>query len=278
MKQFPNIISKLFYEPLMITPQKHAAICQVVERHMATGKPKASFDDEHGTGTADDDRPDELDYQQFGAVAVIPVHGVIEKHMVQMASAAPGCDLDTLCAMIDVAEMDPTVEKLLFDFRTPGGSVIGVPEAARKILRCSKETVGFFDDECCSGGVYLASQCQRLYGTASGMFGSIGVWSAYMDVSRQMAMQGETIQAFSAGKFKLMGAYWKTLTPEESGIIQARIDKLWAGFKTAVCAVRSCTDDAMGNGLVFDGEEAAARGLTDGVVESIDDILRDMVE
>jgi signal peptide peptidase SppA len=275
MKHFPNIISKLFYEPLMITPQKHAAICQVLaDRQSGKAQGARVMDDDDD----DDGRPDELDYQQYGNCAVIPVHGVIEKHMKQMASAAPGCDLDTLNAMIDVAEMDGSVEKIIFDFRTPGGSVTGVPETARKILGCDKETVAFTDSECNSGGMYLASQCGKFYATGSSRVGSIGVWSAHLDLSRQMANDGENMQAISAGKYKLMGAYWKPLSSEETAILQGQIDKIWAGFKAAVCQVRSCTEDAMGNGLIFDGEEAAERGLTDGVVESLDDILDEMVE
>jgi enoyl-CoA hydratase/carnithine racemase len=33
----------------------------------------------------------------------------------------------------------------------------------------------------------------------------------------------------------------------------------------------------MGNGLVFDGEEAMDRGLIDGVVEDMEEILENMV-
>jgi ClpP class serine protease len=92
-----------------------------------------------------------------------------------------------------------------------------------------------------------------------------------------MAMEGENMQAISAGQHKLMGAYWKPLTGEETAIIQAGVDKIWAQFKTAVCAVRACSEESMGNGLIFDGEEACDRGLIDGVVESMEDILNELV-
>jgi protease-4 len=259
----------------MITPQKHAAICQVVEAHLrgvAAATPYQARE-----AKPDDEDPDQKDYEQYGDVAVIPVHGVIEKHLQQMASAAPGCDLDTLNGMIDVAEMDESVGKIIFDFRTPGGSVVGVPESARKILRCEKETIAFTDSECCSGGMYLASQCQKFYATGSAYLGSIGVWCAYLDLSRQMAMEGENMQAISAGKHKLMGAYWKPLTADETALIQRDIDKIWGQFKTAVCAVRSCSEEGMGNGLVFDGEEACDRGLIDGDLEDMEDILNEFV-
>lgn len=271
MKQFPNIIAKLFYEPVVITPQKHMAICQVIEAHM--GKGSVVMDDDGDDDSGDDD----LNYQQFGSIAVIPVHGVIEKHMKKMASAAPGCDLDILNAMIDVAEMDPSVEKLLFDFRTPGGSVTGMQESGRKIFRCSKETIGFTDSECCSGGMWLASQCNKFYSTSSARVGSIGVWCAYLDISRQMQNEGENMQAISAGKHKLIGAYWKPLAAEEKDIIQKGVDKIYTQFKDAVNSRRQLSEDDMGAGLIFDGDEAAQRGLTDGIAEDMDEILNDLV-
>ncbi len=275
MKQFPRIISKLLYEPVVITPNKHAAICQVVEAHMASNKPKLMDDDD---GDGDYEADDDLNYRQVGNTAIIPIHGVIGKHLRQMASAAPGCDLDDLDGLIDIAEEDSSVERVIYDFRTPGGSVTGIPESARKILRSSKETIAFTDDECCSGGMWLASQCQKLYCTASATLGSVGVWCAYMDYSRQMANDGENMQAISAGKYKLLGAYWKTLSDEEKSILQKGVDKIYAQFKSAVSEVRNVSEMDMGNGLVFDGEEACERGLADGTVEGIEDILQQLVE
>lgn len=271
MKAFPSIITKLFYEPVLITPAKHSAIWQVVSAHMA-GQPIVS---QMQSGEGDDESSE--DYRQVEDIAIIPVHGVIGRHLEKMASASPGCDLELLDGMIDTAEYDSSVSRVVYDFRTPGGAANGVPETAAKILRSSKETIGFFDQECDSGGAWLASQCKRLYGTASGSFGSIGVWCAYLDISRQMLNDGENMQAISAGKYKLMGAYWKALTDEEKGILQAKIDKIYSNFKTAMNSVRQCSEENMGNGLIFDGEEAAARGLTDGVVESLDELLDDLL-
>lgn len=265
MKAFPTIISKLLYEPLLITPTKHAAIWQVVEAHMA-GNLQTTIE-------PDDDEDDSSDYRQIDDKAIIPVHGVIGRHLEKMASAAPGCDLDLLDDMIETAEYDSSVSTVIYDFRTPGGEANGVPETAAKIARSAKQTIGFFDQECCSGGVYLASQCKKLYGTGSAAFGSIGVWCAYPEISRQMQNAGVSVQTFSAGKYKLMGAYWKPLTEEEGKIIQAQVDKIYGKFKVAVNAVRPCSEDSMGNGLVFDGEAAAERGLIDGVVEDLDEVL-----
>jgi len=277
MKQFPHIISKLFYEPLIITPQKHQAICSVVEAHMASPSPMKIMDAEPD----DDDPPDGFDenYQQIGSTVILRLDGVIGKHLKKMASASPGCDLDLVNAMIDTAQFDDSVKRIIFDFRSPGGSVTGVPETARKIFNVrDKETVAFTDSECCSGALWLASQCQKFYSTGSASIGSVGVWCAYLDYSRAMQNDGVNMQAFSAGKFKLLGAYWKPMTDEEKSIVQKSVQRTYEQFMQAMSSHRAVSEENFGNGLCFDGDEAAQLGFTDGLVEDMDEILERMVE
>ena len=265
MKHYPHIISKLFYEPVLITPQKHAALVQVVEAHM-TG---------HLSPTTEDNPKDyECDVFELGNTVVIPVHGIIDNHIPDSPSGGSGCDLSKLRGMLSVAEADDNISRIVLDFRTPGGSVVGVAETAKKILNITdKETIAFTDDECCSAGLWLASQCQKFYSTSSAQIGSVGVWCAFLDVSRQMENDGVKVEAFSAGKYKLMGASWKPLSADEKKIIQASIDKTYAQFKSAVNEQRAVADEHCGNGLIFDGEEAAQIGFTDGIVDCLEDIL-----
>ena len=227
---------------------------------------------------SDDDDGDES--TQVGKTEIIPVHGTIGQHLGTMDMlSGDGCDLDDVNAMIDVARADPSVERIIFDFRSPGGTVTGVPECGRKILSITdKETIAFTDSECCSGALWLAAQCQKFYATPSSSIGSVGVWCAYLDISRQMQNDGENMQAFFAGKYKLMGAYWKPLTDDEGALIQKGVDKIYANFKAAMQSFRTVDDANFGNGLCFDGEEAAQLGFTDGTVESLDELVEGDVE
>lgn len=271
MKRYPHIISKLFFEPLLLTPEKHRAICRALQSHL-DGGPRFMPD------PMDDEKPDP-EYKMVQGVSIIPVYGILGKHLEPLEMSSGGCDLDDIATMIDVAEKNPKVERIIFDFRTPGGTVVGVPETARKIYSIDgKETIAFTDSECCSAGLWLASQCRKFYATASSRIGSVGVWTAYLDLSRQMQNEGANMQSFSAGEHKLMGAYWKPLTDDEKEIIQARVDKIYSEFIAAVNVFRSVSPENLGTGLVYDGIEATQIGFTDGVVESIDDILDGFVE
>lgn len=265
MKHFPNIIAKLFYEPVLITPQKHAAIVQVVEAHM-TG---------HLARTETERANDyESDVFTVGNAVVIPVHGVIDQHIPDSPSGGGGCDVSRLRKQLTIAAEDDSIQRVVLDFRTPGGSVTGVAETASRILNITdKETIAFTDDQCCSAGLWLASQCQKFYTTGSAQVGSVGVWCAYLDMSRKMANEGVKVEAFSAGKYKLLGASWKPMTDDEKEIVQGKIDRIYSQFKSAMNEQRQVADKNFGNGLVFDGEQAAELGFTDGLVDSLEDLL-----
>lgn len=271
MKQYPHCINELFYKPLVITQTRHAALCKILEARMKVDMPPPIQIE------PDDDDVPQPDWETFGKKAVIPVHGVLVSHASDIPASSCGCGLDVVRDMTNVAQADSLVDTIIYHFKTPGGSVTGLPEAGRMIANIrDKKTVAFTDAECCSGGVWLATQCQYFYTTGSASVGSIGVWCAYLDMSRAMENEGLNMQAISAGKFKLLGAYWRSLTDEEKSMIQADVDKIYGQFTEAVNLNREVNSEFM-QGQIFDGEEACRIGLCDGMVDSMDDMM-DMLD
>ena len=269
MKSYSHIISRLFNEPLLVTPARHAAICQIVESRLASVLVSSGEDDSESEDT---------DVQQVGETCIIPVHGTIVPHASDLAMSECGCPLEELNAKIDMAEHDGNIVRMVFDFRTPGGTVTGVPETARKILYSRKETIAFTSSECCSGGLWLAAQCQKFYATPSSSVGSVGVYCMSLDLSKAMKRDGVKVNAISAGKYKLLGASFKPLADDEREILQAGVDRIYEQFKLAMTSQRAVSDENFGSGLCFDGEQAAEIGFTDGCVESLEEILENLVE
>ena len=274
MKSYSHLISRLYNEPLLITPQRHAALCHMLELRLAqmdTQMPSQRA----RTG---DEIPEDDDLEQRGATAIIPVHGTIVMHASELAQSECGCVLEDLNSMIDAAENDPAIERVIYDFRTPGGGVTGVPETGRKILHSRKETIAFTSSECASGGIWLAAQCQRFYATQSSRIGSVGVYCLCLDLTSAMKKDGVKVNAISAGKYKLLGASFKPMTDDERAILQAGVNKTYAQFKEAMESHRVVSDEHFGSGRVFDGDEAAELGFTDGTIESMDELLENLVE
>src|SRR6266705_5513690 len=104
MKRFPNCVHKLFYEPLIITPTRHAALCKVLEARMAGDMPSMLMPGE------EPDQDDKPAMQTVRADAIIPVHGVLTCHADDIPASTCGCGCDVVSEMIKVAEADDAIE------------------------------------------------------------------------------------------------------------------------------------------------------------------------
>lgn len=262
MKDYPRIAGKLYDEPWMISPSRWNAMHRQFQ---------SAISGEQGGVVVEKEKHDDGIFAEEGT-AIIRVHGIIGKHLSMIESMCGGYDLNALNEAIDSVESDASIKRVIFSFNTPGGTSTGVPETARKILGMSKQTVGFTDGESCSAGYWLMSQCGSCFATESSRTGSIGVWLARLDLTRQMEVEGVKIHSASAGRFKLDGAYWQPISEGEMARMKASVEKLHTQFKLAVNNHRSISPEIM-EGQIFDGEEAFAAGLIDGVVDDITDII-----
>lgn len=265
--KIPHIISKVYGEPWAILPDTHRAIQLAVEAKLKGQSQEITIQQE-----SDDE---EFDCQPRQGVLIIPVHGIIGKHLNPLETMCGGCDLDMICDQIYTASEDDSIEVVGFDFRSPGGVVTGVSEAASEIKALSevgKTTFAFTDSMCCSAAYWMASQCGSIFTTKSAMLGSVGVRSYYEDWSRWMANVGIKPEPFTSGKFKDTGASYKPMTDEERSMLQSRVDKLGAEFREAVSAERDIKPECM-EAQVFFGTESAANGYADAVVKCIEEAI-----
>lgn len=262
MKAYPHIISKVYEQPWLITPVKHRAIQKLIAARLDGG----------GMTEPEDSDDEEPQMAMDGNTAIIPVFGIIGKHLSMLETMCGGCDLDTVGDMFDAAMVDSNVRRIVLNFRSPGGTVTGVPEMARKIANANKETIAFTDTLCCSGALWLASQCSKFYCTESSDVGSVGVYSVFLDETAALEKEGVKVNAISAGAFKLTGANFKPMTTDERAMLQAGVDKIYAQFKAAVTRNRVIDDEYL-QGQVYDGEDAVKYGFCDGIVEDIADVL-----
>lgn len=266
---YPHIVAKVYAGIWGIVPERHHAICSVLEARLAgqsaeMPSQKARYEDE-------DDAP----YRRIQGAAVIPVYGVIGKHLGLIEKMCGGCDLDDISDAIEFAEDDDAVDRVVFDINSPGGIVTGTPEVAKQIAEMKKPTAAFGDELIASCAYWLASQCDSIHTTESMRIGSVGVYSIYLDETRAMEMDGVKVNAIVAGKFKLMGASFKGMTDKEREILQADVDRCRDWFRGDVSSRREI-DIAQMEGQLFDGRRAVENGYSDGIMGSIFDVLDSM--
>ena len=272
MKNYPHICAKVFREPWIITKEKLDAIVAILITHIEASAGDPREDEPKTAEPKKDEKAKEDPFIIEDGTAIIPVHGIIGKHLSRLEMMSGGADLDLINALTDAAQANPEVNRILYDFRSPGGTVTGVPEMGRKMYNSKKKTVAFTDSEANSGALWLATQAHEFYSTSSARVGSIGVWTASMDYSRMLENEGIRVNAISAGKYKLLGAYWKPMTDDERAVLQAKVDGIHSEFKDAVLSRREIDAKYM-EGQIFDGIEAINIGLVDGLVDDIAELF-----
>lgn len=271
MKTYAHLFAKLFAQPLML----HAPVRQSFENALLARMQGDSIPvalpaaDTGEIGAKIKDRKREYRmasiYATYGNVAVVKIHGVIDKVISDFdMECYGGCDLQDIDNALAQAANDPRITHVVLDIHSPGGSVVGVKETAARIaaLRATKEVHAYVAGMACSAGYYLASQADIISAGESAVVGSIGVYIAVLDASRWYAEEGLEVQVLKAGEYKTMGAQWRALTDKEREYLQASVDACYADFKAAVTALRS-VDDATMQGQWMSAQAGREQGLVD---------------
>lgn len=115
-----------------------------------------------------------VEYETVKNVAIIHVDGGMYKR--DMSGACMNvASYDQITKARIKAEEDASVDTILFNVDTPGGSVAGVDEMGEGIYTSKKKTVTIFSNMGASGGIWGFTTADEVYATETTRLGSIGV-------------------------------------------------------------------------------------------------------
>lgn len=206
-----------------------------------------------------------------GMVGVLPVRGVIVQHE---ADAWFGdVSTDWMSRGLDELQANPQVSAILMDIASPGGVVFGVEELADKIRgyreNGGKPVYALANAFAASAAYWLASQADKLFVTPSGQVGSVGVWSAHVDVSKMEENMGIKTTLVSAGKYKVEGHPFAPLDEEARARMQEEVDQYYQRFLSGVALGRQVKPAVVksdyGEGRMLLAAEAMKAGMVDGI-------------
>jgi signal peptide peptidase SppA len=251
------LLHAIHYQPWLITPEAHAAMCR------AAGNLGLFTDPPQPTS------PPALLTVERG-VGIVTIHGALMKRPDFFSRLLLGAtDMEDVGAALVAARDRQDVQAVFLDVDSPGGTVNGTPELAALVADVSKAkyTYAFTDGQMCSAAYWIASQSDAVFATPSARVGSIGVLLPMLDESKAFEQAGVKVELFAAGKYKSVGVPGVSLTDEQRAWLQADIDEIYADFKAAVLARgRRITPDVM-EGQCFSGRKASYNSLTSGVVQ-----------
>lgn len=268
MTKLSRVLQFAFAQRWALEDRFHAKLFEVLEKHADGGA--GLLKDLRATAAGETTKRAGPNVDK--GVAVIPIHGVIAQRAsaVDDICADAGTSVEHIRRDLQAALTNPDVQAIVLDVDSPGGSVGGLADLAAEIrdARARKPIMAHTDAMMASAAYWLASQASRVYATRDADVGSIGVIASFLDNHRNLAERGlDPIVVKSVpgkGHVQSSGAFGDSQRAD----LQREIDHFHAMFVADVAAGRGKTADeakAMGDGRVYIGSEAHARGFTDGV-------------
>ena len=206
-------------------------------------------------------------------LAVIPIKGVIGCGISEIDKMTGSCDVEDIEEMLEDAERDDNIKVIIFDVDSPGGTVTGVPELAKRIRKCKKRTIGWTCKQACSGGFWLLSQCDEVWVSGSSIVGNIGCFMGFLNEAKAYEMEGYKVELFKSGWAKAAGYPGTETTPEQKALFLADVKETHDWFIQDVSAVRTMAKVEDMQGQCWSGRQAAAKLLVTGIKDSLDDLL-----
>lgn len=296
MKHLPRIAEALYTGAWAILPQVHATMCDQFKIHCQAGggeppemqrriiepaaEPQGRATDEVGpkwrnpeTGESGFWHPQ---VEVRGSVALLPVRGIIGKHLSTLSMMCGGVDGALVAKQARNIAADPAITHAVVYIDSPGGSCLGAAETAEAIeamAAAGKKTIGFTDRQAASCGYYYLCACDTVFASRSAIVGSVSVFSAYLDESRAFEMEGLEVRMFRSGEVKGMGTRGKPWTDAEKAFAQQMVDQYAAQFKGFVQRRRPGVTEADMQGQYWPAEFAPA-AFVDGMPEDLDEVFQ----
>lgn len=264
-----RIARELRARPVAIEPRAFAAIdgqlSDAIRARIAFSRPSADdapddVYDVDGGGLVDAPPP----YELRDGVAVVPLHGVLGRHLGILDMACGGCDVDCVAAALREADADPAATGIVIDIDSPGGAVSGIAECADIVRDLAKPCVAYASDLCASAAYWIAAAADEIHVGPTCEIGSVGVYCAILDKSKAYDANGIKVELFASGENKAAGYPGTSLTDGQRAVLQSQVDYLASIFKGAVLARREI-DPTLLDGRCLVGQQAVSAGFADEV-------------
>lgn len=218
--------------------------------------------------------------RRAGAVAVLPLTGVIGPKMNMFMEISGGTSLEQFMGAFREMVADPGVTAIVADIDSPGGSVFMLPEAWAEIYaaRGTKPLVAMVRPLCGSAALFIASAFEEIVCTPSGEIGSLGCYCVHEDWSKANEMAGVKPTYIHYGAYKVEGNPDEPLGDEALAHLQASVDAFGQEFEKAVAKGRGVSlahvREHFGQGRMLTAKEAKAVNLVDRVATFEDTLGR----
>ncbi len=219
--------------------------------------------------------PERIDWKpvlgRHRVVAVIPIRGFINEGEsrllpggVQVAGAR------SIGEALAAARSNPAVRAVVLHIDSRGGSALASDLIWREVRRTAakKPVVAFLDRVAASGGYYCAAAATEIVASPGVLTGSIGVVTAFFDLSGLYGRLGLRREVLARGRRAALGTTTRPPTEDERQAMEEEVAAVYACFLDRVAEGRGLSRaavEAVAEGRVYTGRRALDLGLVDAV-------------
>ena len=213
-------------------------------------------------------------------IGVLPIVGVIAQ---RVGDWYGDTYTDRLSERFDELVESEKVAGIVLDVDSPGGIVSGTPELAEHIFqaRGKKPIVAVGNAFMASAAYWIGSAADQVVMAPSAEAGSIGVFSAHVDVSAALEQDGYKVTFVHAGKYKVEGNPFEPLAQDARDEMQRAVDYYYAMFTAAVAKHRGMTPrqvkSDLGQGRLMRAKQAVEAGMADRIA-TLGEVIQAMAQ
>ena len=203
-----------------------------------------------------------IDEAKTPNIAVIIAEGAIA------TSGDNGISSATLVKQIREARTNDAIKTIVLRVNSPGGSALASEEIWREVVLANKakKVIVSMGDVAASGGYFISAAADRIFAEPTTITGSIGVFGVIPFTGKFLSETiGLSFDRAGTNPHAVLSTNRK-LTPQEFGIIQDEVNKIYAQFMQIVADGRNMTVDRVNEiarGRVWTGRDAINLGLVD---------------
>lgn len=206
-------------------------------------------------------------------VARIPIHGVMtttDAGFSQFLEFAGVVSSDGVIENINSALEDESIEAILLDIDSPGGTPVSADEIMTALQASTKPTLSVIRDIGTSAAYWAAAGTDHIIASPISDVGSIGVTMSYLESASSTDTEGSKWIDLSSGLFKDAGHPERKLREEEEVHFQGQVDTIHTYMVDRIAQARKgrVSKEALttlSDGRAYLGLESLELGLIDEV-------------
>lgn len=201
-------------------------------------------------------------------IAVLYAEGQIQAESNSLWSSTQNCITESTADDLRKLAADDDVKAVVFRVNSPGGSAYISEQIWKAVveLKAKKPVVVSMGDYAASGGYYISCAANQIVAEPSTLTGSIGVFGIVPNLAGTYKKLEVTTDVVKTNTFADLGDYSRPMNDDEKALIQHSVERTYDLFTTRCSDGRSLPKDSIdhiGQGRVWTGEQALARGLVD---------------